>query len=881
MSTQYIRYPSFSGNGVADTITIGQQVIGGNPFNILIIDGFGNLAQTNNILSLISGPPSQITYFDTNTGLLTSDSNALRDSNTFDTAITKPNGTVVSELIVGNPGIGGDGALLHRFNSITFEQGFVGMIDGAVLGNPFSAVGIIEADDGANLQTLCVFSPDKCHLIWSDASTGERSQLDFQAGLAVIGRQGLSGEELSFFMTDLGIGWQKTLGNIFFLPYLTTPTAGQCLGSIAGGAGQLDWITPAGGGGSITPGVTPVVPVIGAGNPTEVLYIKADGTVWSDSQFTRNDTTHETFIFRTVGGYDSSLRLDNTSSQTQLNFWNAGSQSGAKTWLNQTSSNAILYENNLTTVNLQGGHFADFSTSTKIVSSYIQDIGIANVAAQFYMDRTIIKTEYFYNGGSALGNRVIIDPGTIQFQSDRPSTNFIGLKFDFAAQTYAYGDLMNAINGWSAGLSVANRVFAAGDIGGVQNGTVLFLNDVSQLAAFGDPAQVTNGVSFICDNSSQAAASLGKVGGVTGTALLLDYGNDVFVMGDVNGNWGQSRIIVDDTVKSFTFETNVGAGTHRGLYIKADATPNNNKLSAGFGALVNESTGLRNIAIGPGSGTIIQDGTDSSYGGWGSGTGAGANGNNRNSFWGTLSGPVGTPGSDNSGIGYQAKAGNGVSGSLSLGSGAQTWQSNMVSFGGDSNSQKQTLYSFYRGIASVNAGDDNILFTKTSGSGTDISPSQWEFDTGNSTGNKSSGPFIFYVALRETGGSGSGTYVNLAQQNEIIRFSDTDVYLSKCIKGTPGTLVAANDLLFGNANINNVSGNTTINGLDANWINSLQFSFIFSGTLTLKHNTAPSAAFRAMLLAGSVDANVVPGCVFTFVYDSTVDKFRESARTYP
>ncbi len=91
-------------------------------------------------------------------------------------------------------------------------------------------------------------------------------------------------------------------------------------------------------------------------------------------------------------------------------------------------------------------------------------------------------------------------------------------------------------------------------------------------------------------------------------------------------------------------------------------------------------------------------------------------------------------------------------------------------------------------------------------------------------------------------------------------------------------VTAANDLTLGNdGNVFTVTGNTQINAITtANWQAGSQIQLIFSGTPTVKNNTAGGAGTATILLAGGVDFAAAANDVLTLVYDGT--NWHESAR---
>jgi hypothetical protein len=95
-----------------------------------------------------------------------------------------------------------------------------------------------------------------------------------------------------------------------------------------------------------------------------------------------------------------------------------------------------------------------------------------------------------------------------------------------------------------------------------------------------------------------------------------------------------------------------------------------------------------------------------------------------------------------------------------------------------------------------------------------------------------------------------------------------------------GDIVAANDLTLGtDGNVFTITGNTQINALTtANWQAGSVVHLIFTGTPTLKDNTAGGAGTAVMQLAGSTDFVAAAEDVITLVYDGT--DWHETSRKY-
>jgi hypothetical protein len=142
-------------------------------------------------------------------------------------------------------------------------------------------------------------------------------------------------------------------------------------------------------------------------------------------------------------------------------------------------------------------------------------------------------------------------------------------------------------------------------------------------------------------------------------------------------------------------------------------------------------------------------------------------------------------------------------------------------------------------------------FLKYTGTGTNT----WVFDAntyltsnlytanGTLTGNRTITGSNFYLAL--TGG----------------RFQES--------KGA--NVTAANNLSLGaDGNTFTITGNTQINAItNTNWQAGSKISLIFTGSPTIKHNTAGGAGTSVILLSGSADYSAAADDVLQLVYDGT------------
>jgi hypothetical protein len=111
------------------------------------------------------------------------------------------------------------------------------------------------------------------------------------------------------------------------------------------------------------------------------------------------------------------------------------------------------------------------------------------------------------------------------------SASDVGLKLDFAANTFSFGDLDYINNGAYILIDDQNR-FIEINGGGNSNNTALFVEDITSKI-----------------RTSYTSTDIG---------LQLDFANLTFTLGDYAGNFNETRFIVDDTntIVKTTFENN-------------------------------------------------------------------------------------------------------------------------------------------------------------------------------------------------------------------------------------------------------------------------------------------------------------------------------------
>lgn len=121
---------------------------------------------------------------------------------------------------------------------------------------------------------------------------------------------------------------------------------------------------------------------------------------------------------------------------------------------------------------------------------------------------------------------------------------------------------------------------------------------------------------------------------------------------------------------------------------------------------------------------------------------------------------------------------------------------------------------------------------------------------------------------------------NLLRGNYINKHA---LHLFSLVNGMPATIgsvsqiVAANNLVLKNVSLNQVSGTTQINAITTSgWVPGSRATLIFSGSATLKHNTAGGNGTAKVLLSGSTDLVAANNTVLSLIWDGT--NWQETAR---
>jgi hypothetical protein len=136
-----------------------------------------------------------------------------------------------------------------------------------------------------------------------------------------------------------------------------------------------------------------------------------------------------------------------------------------------------------------------------------------------------------YNNGGIFGDSYFENDTLNSTLKSVYSANDVGLKLDFAANTFSFGDLDYINNGAYILIDDQNR-FIEINGGGNSNNTALFVEDITSKIR----TSYTN----------------------TDYGIELDFANRNFTLGDYAGNFNETRFIVDDTntIVKTTFQNN-------------------------------------------------------------------------------------------------------------------------------------------------------------------------------------------------------------------------------------------------------------------------------------------------------------------------------------
>jgi hypothetical protein len=180
-------------------------------------------------------------------------------------------------------------------------------------------------------------------------------------------------------------------------------------------------------------------------------------------------------------------------------------------------------------------------------------------------------------------------------------------------------------------------------------------------------------------------------------------------------------------------------------------------------------------------------------------------------------------------------------------------------------------YNAGNGTASFLSGVNGIAIN--SGAGNVVWNTGAYFIAGASGGSTTDNYGAYIDSGFGTATTNTGLYVasqTSGTTNRAIKTNLGPVEIGDRILGKSVSVASANDLTLGAGNQNIVSGTTTINAITtANWTAGSRVTLIFSGALTVKHNTAGGAGTAKIFLAGSADLSTAANTVLVLEYDGT------------
>lgn len=182
-----------------------------------------------------------------------------------------------------------------------------------------------------------------------------------------------------------------------------------------------------------------------------------------------------------------------------------------------------------------------------------------------------------------------------------------------------------------------------------------------------------------------------------------------------------------------------------------------------------------------------------------------------------------------------------------------------------------TVVNVYFGKGSTSATPAQSHLAGTGGSGTDIAGASINLAGGKATGNAYGGEVRIYTS--DAGASGSA----LQSWTPNMVFSQTNkaaFAFGRIIETEGANVTAAATITLGTGNFFTVTGNTTIDNIVAtNWnsagpnVGGAQVTLLFTGTPTVRHNTAGTGA--RIFLAGSANLLAAANTILGLVWDGT------------
>lgn len=173
------------------------------------------------------------------------------------------------------------------------------------------------------------------------------------------------------------------------------------------------------------------------------------------------------------------------------------------------------------------------------------------------------------------------------------------------------------------------------------------------------------------------------------------------------------------------------------------------------------------------------------------------------------------------------------------------------------------------------AGDISI----TSGAGGSTSGNSGVISLVTGTPVSGAGGAINITAAAGVGGNNVGGSINLTPGASVGTGAPAGLLLSGRVQGQQGSDVAsANDTTLTLGNYFDITGVTQINGIAVSgWRAGSQVTLQFDSAPTIKNNTAASAGFASLILAGATDFVASAEDTLTLIYDGTF--WREICRS--
>jgi hypothetical protein len=198
--------------------------------------------------------------------------------------------------------------------------------------------------------------------------------------------------------------------------------------------------------------------------------------------------------------------------------------------------------------------------------------------------------------------------------------------------------------------------------------------------------------------------------------------------------------------------------------------------------------------------------------------------------------------------------------SIVMGGKAASTATNQFILGGTDGFTNFGIKQAYIGTGVTSVITDNVLLTITGASGTDIAGKTFTQAGAKGTGAGLSGPIEWQTSDVLSTGSTLQSLTTKMALNSNTKGLYLDNVRFQMDEGA--NVVASNDLTLGTGNFFSVSGNTPINAITStNWQDGAVIYLLFTGTPTVKHNTAGGAGTSPIRLAGAVDFSVTSNTV--------------------